>query len=213
MTWKNVRQRRSQGCKHGGVSSGMMDAHHPVHQRGKVPAGEAVRSHVAIMWIQASARLVTEGRGQHYPTSELAAHPWWLQPFVLFFCDNCMSFLYMVRCTKWLHVLAWAVLCCILFKYAKLYATPCDILCKLLLVLLCIFEINLSAITTLAVKPLFRLSAPPAALIPAVISSSSLSLPRLPQPGSRGDIHGRDAAWIKVMFQISASQCSRRERI
>lgn len=31
---KNVLQ-RSQRCKHEGVSSGMMDAHHPVHQRGK----------------------------------------------------------------------------------------------------------------------------------------------------------------------------------
>lgn len=66
-----------------------------------------------------------------------------------------------------------AVLCCILFKYAKLYATPCDILCKLLLVLLCIFEINLSEITTLTVKPLFRLNIPRAALIPAVISRAA----------------------------------------
>lgn len=93
---------------------------------GQVPAGKAMHSHAVIMWIQTSARLVTEGRGQNFPTSELAVHPWWLQTFVLFFCDNCMSFLYMVHCTNdfmYLPELRFVVFCLNMQNCMQLHVT------------------------------------------------------------------------------------------
>lgn len=107
--------------------------------------------------------------------------------------------------------------CCVLFKYAKLHAIPCDVSCELCLVLLCLFEINLSMIATLNLKPLFRLSTHPASLILAVISGAAarsspacLSLDPEVTPAAGA------AAQIKVVLQSSAeiaSQCSRRVRI
>lgn len=105
------------------------------------------------------------------------------------------------------------MLCGVLFKYANWHATPCDVIGKLLLVLLCLFEINLSMITTLDLKPLFRLSTHPAPPLLAAISGAAarsspacLSLDPEVTPAAGG------AAQSKVVLQSSAEVASQRSQ-
>lgn len=77
-----------------GVISGMKQRAPSSAPEG--PAGKEVHDNR----LQASVRMVDEGRSWRFKTSELTLHPGWLLPFVFFFGDNCTSFLCTVHCTN-----------------------------------------------------------------------------------------------------------------
>lgn len=105
------------------------------------------------------------------------------------------------------------MLCGVLFKYANWHATPCDVVGKLLLVLLGLFEINLSMITTLNLKPLFRLSTHPAPpLLAAISGAAAQSSPACLSLGPEVTPAAGGAAQSKVVLQSSAEVASQRSQ-